>query len=129
MNIPTTPQEIFDFTTRKIIEQGGPSRGPNGCLYRGPFGRKCAIGWLIPDNECPTNIEAVGVVALVIRDWPTLLPRQIPSGFYSGLQDAHDFAGPDMSTFWGEWKDSLGKLAEAYHLSPAVLSEIPEDAP
>ncbi len=50
-------QAIFDFVVQKIWEQGGPARSGSSCLYRHPNGRKCALGWLIPDDEYRGTME------------------------------------------------------------------------
>lgn len=60
-------QEVLDFTTQKLREQGGPSFDPvdGMCLYRGPDGTKCAIGHLIPDANYRKEFEQKGIAALL----------------------------------------------------------------
>lgn len=46
-------QKIFDTVWNGIVSQGGASIDPVTvtCLYRGPNGRKCAAGWMIPNEK------------------------------------------------------------------------------
>jgi len=45
-----TLQQIFDQAYNGILAQGGQSSNAYGrCMYRGPGGRKCAVGHLLPD--------------------------------------------------------------------------------
>jgi len=53
-------QKLFEDAIIPVIEQGGPSYFRvfiNSCRYRGPNGRKCAIGHLIPDELYNEKIE------------------------------------------------------------------------
>lgn len=44
-------QAVFNQVCAALIAQGRPSKLINGvCLYRGPDGIKCAVGYLIPDS-------------------------------------------------------------------------------
>lgn len=47
-----TKQEIYDKVCAGLAAQGGPSMDEKGaqCRYRGTSGRKCAAGFLIPDE-------------------------------------------------------------------------------
>ena len=46
-----TKQEIFDTVVTHLRAQGIRSMRGCTCVYRGPEGRKCAIGALIPDED------------------------------------------------------------------------------
>jgi len=54
-----TRQEWFDTSVRGLRAQGGPSvcEVSGFCVYRGPEGRKCAIGFLIPDEKYDILME------------------------------------------------------------------------
>lgn len=58
-----TDVELVTFVFDKIIEQGGCSKGiqsycgGSNCLYRAPNGRKCVVGWLIPDDKYSSEFE------------------------------------------------------------------------
>jgi hypothetical protein len=48
-----TNEDAIRFAIAKVVEQGCPSYDAvsDKCLYRGPNGTRCAIGWLIPDDR------------------------------------------------------------------------------
>lgn len=53
-----TRQEIFDIAYRGLASQGFKrSKDGGACAYRDSNGRKCAIGWLIPDDKYTPYIE------------------------------------------------------------------------
>ena len=58
-----TLQEIFDTVVSNLIAQGGRSihkeryEHKSPCAYRGANGRKCAAGWLIPDELYRPDME------------------------------------------------------------------------
>lgn len=57
-----TAQEVFDAVATHLLTQNARSvteDSPGTCLYRGPEGRKCAIGALIPDSLYRPEIENV----------------------------------------------------------------------
>ena len=68
-------QETLDFVYAKLKEQGCKSVNPATglCAYRGKFGIKCAIGWLIPDEKYNMEMENVSARVLVSR-FPELKP-------------------------------------------------------
>lgn len=55
--------ELAEFMRDKLVEQGEvsySSGGINRCMYRGPKGRKCAIGHLIVDEHYRKSFEGEG---------------------------------------------------------------------
>lgn len=55
-----SPQSVFDETVRHLARQGGPSlrRGEKWtCMYRGPGGRRCAVGFWISDETYNSRME------------------------------------------------------------------------
>ena len=61
----------IDFVYKKLIEQGGPAahQTPQGqvvCQYRADDDRKCAAGWLIPDNLYHRNMEGCDATAFAV---------------------------------------------------------------
>ena len=96
--IPLDPQVIFDTVLDKLRVQGCASIDPNtgDCLYRGPEGRRCAAGWLIPDHLYNPNMEGKAVARLPeFRDHPH---RRL----LSLLQFAHDYALTQSQELWEE---------------------------
>lgn len=67
-------QLIFDTVKTHLLTQMEKSVKPGSitnlygevCLYRGPSGRKCAIGCLIPDHLYTTKMESLAVGSLLI---------------------------------------------------------------
>lgn len=75
----TDPQEIFDYVLDHLRLQGGPSgRVVNDmtgksifqCEYRGPQGKRCAVGWLIADEDYERKFEGTGVAGLADPNFP-----------------------------------------------------------
>ena len=53
-----TKQEMFDTALEGLRKQGEPSMNTyGGCLFRGPFNNKCAVGMLILDEEYNPDME------------------------------------------------------------------------
>jgi hypothetical protein len=52
-------QEMFSKAVSGVIAQGGPSRKDGKCLYRGPNGRKCIVGYLIKDEDYTTEMDNI----------------------------------------------------------------------
>lgn len=94
-----TLQEIFDRVVDHLRKQGEPSTTPAlhtnsvRCLYRGPNGKKCAVGALITDAVYSPHIEGGTVSDVGVRF--ALGASGIPDdgqtlSLLSELQDAHD---------------------------------------
>jgi hypothetical protein len=120
-----TEQEIFDQSTLGLIAQGGPSKAKDSprCLYRGPGGRKCAVGILITDEEYKPEMDgdASSVQCLVDNG---LLPERLKPHVHllCVLQDAHDNT---LTNSWADWKADLNEIALDFGLSTAVLDQCP----
>lgn len=58
-------QQIFDKIVAGLASQGfkqSVDMSDGGmCVYRGPDGLKCAVGWLIPDEEYSKGLEGYSV--------------------------------------------------------------------
>lgn len=56
-----SPQAVFDATVRHLARQGGPSvrrvDGTFTCMYRGNEGRRCSVGFWIPDEAYSPRME------------------------------------------------------------------------
>lgn len=86
------------------------------CLYRGPEGRKCAVGHLIDDDEFIENTNSMGVYGLIQdmccrEDVHMYTYGRKEINFLSDLQTVHD------SGFTPEkMQAELSKFAEAQGL-------------
>lgn len=56
-----TLQEMFDVIYKGLASQGFAQSRLHGCAYRGGEGRKCAAGWLIPDDKYDESWEGKGI--------------------------------------------------------------------
>lgn len=112
-----TTQQIFDKVAEHLLTQKERSIKNGKCLYRGPYGLKCAIGALIPDelykpewdNEC-LNSDALPLdlfEAICIN-----YEEQSNTLYY--LQDLHDAVKTE------EWKEALIAFASSRHLDYSV---------
>ena len=98
--LDVTAQEVFDHAVSNVIRQGkksakvDPVTGGTGyCLYRGPNGLRCAVGWCIPDSRYRDHMDAKGsatdVAALIRRG---LLPEPLiqHAWLLEHIQSDHD---------------------------------------
>ncbi len=61
-----TKQEYYDLLMRSAGDGTFPSVDAEGtCLYRGPNGKKCAIGVLIPDEKYTPHLEGQRAVEVL----------------------------------------------------------------
>lgn len=60
-------QEIYDVSVTGLASQGFQnSYAEDGtCAYRGTNGRKCAIGWCIPDDKYSPEIELKSIATIL----------------------------------------------------------------
>jgi hypothetical protein len=94
-----TAQDVFDRSYLGVLGQGGPSydywtehapEGGGGCRYRGRNGRRCAAGWLVPDELYDPRMEGKSWGtwnAEMFRPFPELAPHE---QLIRELQSAHD---------------------------------------
>ena len=120
-----TPQEIFDTVAKHLFTQGCRSaeldEDPHSaCLYRGPEGRMCAVGVLIPDELYNTDMEfqnAVYLIGKVGSPFPEWMKAN--ENLLHSLQISHDRA-----LYWlnsEAMRERLRAVATQYALSSAVL--------
>lgn len=85
-------QKIFEKVVTHLIKQGVRSVNDyNVCMYRGPYGNKCAVGCLIPDKMYSAKMEGNNIFGL-ISEFKNILPKYIIDNkeFLMTLQDLHD---------------------------------------
>lgn len=94
-------QPINGWTKQKMIDYieanfKGKSINSNGktCLYRGPEGRKCAIGLFIPDEKYFESMDTEDLRASdLIKLYPDLHDSMPLAGSaLNQLQNAHDYS-------------------------------------
>lgn len=115
-----TDRELFDFVVNHLVSQGCPSKQAFGknCAYRGPQGRKCAVGCLINDDNYRPSLE--GKVALH-RHVVEALTNSVGSfdfALCSALQTAHDQHNSEPMSEWrARLVESLGAIAREFGFS------------
>lgn len=91
-------QLMFDHVVEKINEHGLAFDTKHAtCMYRTSDGKKCAVGWLISDQEYTPDMEGSQVGGLIARK---ILPKRLLGKFVEGryeneillrdMQYAHD---------------------------------------
>lgn len=119
-------QPIFDKTVEHLANQGERSIGKwfiagNNCLYRGPKGRKCAVGIWIPDDEYNPNFEgdSLGDLIVDLQYQPPVIReagvhREQAITLLCRMQTAHDDTSSDVDHL----KDQLRIIACDFNLNP-----------
>lgn len=127
-----TRQEMYSKAKAVINAQGGPSINfdTGQCMYRGPDGRKCAVGALIPDEEYSPAIEGAGIMGRAAtytgnaHTVPAFI-REMPIEdlyFLQRLQQAHDqatvgFISPgEMAEWLVSFNARMAQIAAEYGL-------------
>lgn len=114
MNSPQNAQEIFDHVVENLRKQKYKSASSNSsCLYRGPNGRKCAAGWLIPDEIYDPCMEKS-----VVRNLNFFSNHPVYGKFLdliNDLQYIHDYDGYSGYGI-ADWESSWEDLARKYNL-------------
>lgn len=121
-----TPQEIFDTVAKHLFKQGcrsveDESLDDPACLYRGPEGRMCAVGVLIPDELYNTDLEyqnAAYLVEKVGSPFPEWMKANV--NLLHSLQISHDRPHHWLNS--EAMRERLRVVATQYDLSSAVLN-------
>lgn len=97
--------------------------GSYGCAYRGDNCTKCAIGFLIPDNEYMTDFEGYSIFDLYKKDnLPTSLAKFYIQ-YLSGIQRMHDSIF-EYSDFRTQLMENAQSFAKDWNLQmPTLPSE------
>ena len=107
-----TNQEAFDRATDGMLKQGKRSErtidGVTYCAFRGRYGRKCAVGFCIPNKEYSKNLELNSSIEFVAGAVPSL--HGVSCDLLGVLQDVHDICEPEV------WRARLRKVAEEFEL-------------
>lgn len=115
-----TAQGIVDHVSAAIVEQGAPSQKASGmCMYRGPNGRKCAAGHLIPDELYHEGLESIGWRTMD-EEFYKACGLQHHSSMIWELQRCHDVAASSEQSndyFIELFQESVIKLCRKFHLN------------
>lgn len=124
----STLQQIFDRVALHLLRQNERSSADwyehPRCMYRGPNGLKCAVGFLIADEAYQPELEGRSVnnmavlAALEDSGVPVMTMQQLGHMLLQ-LQGVHD--GCPLPT----WRKKLEEIAKKYDLTmPALAGEM-----
>lgn len=122
-------QEVFDAACAAVLADGRPGMAGAMCSYQTSTGARCAVGWLLSDDELADIIEAGERGSDVLHlNRRGLLPARLSGALrvLCQLQRAHDGAADSHANAEGEgfvagFKRRAYRMAEDYGLSTAVL--------
>lgn len=104
-----TKQETFDTIVAHLRKQNARSTSGFGCKYRGPNGRKCAVGILIPDDKYKQDMEQCNCDIVHIATLLEQLGHDVP--LCRDMQTVHDhFNIPD-------WESHFRVIAEKHNIT------------
>lgn len=117
-------QQIFDFVVSNLLKQNAKSVMPvvdidysPSCSYRGEDGKKCAAGFLIPDDKYEPRFEhqsvcSTPVIRAIIEDFDRHNKNHSrKQEFIRQMQSIHDTYEPE------EWPHQFQKLAKKKRLT------------
>lgn len=120
-------QKAFEDCVLFLLKQGKKSTNEFGCGYRGDNETKCAIGFLIPDNEYSESFEGLNIID--IREGVWIIPsiEKYSTEFLASLQNIHDSIYDDeKSNFTSLLVENAQRFATKWKLQmPEVPSENP----
>ncbi len=108
-----TRQTLFDTVVKHAATQGCRAQNDAGdCMYRGPHGRKCFVGALIPDERYTPEREGKGVRVQNVNHAAQLDGDFGPlSSMANDLQLIHDRTAPV------HWRRDLEDYADEHDLT------------
>jgi len=134
-----TRQQYFDFVCTKLLEQGAPCVDENGdCVYNGPNGMHCGIGWTTIGEQVLETESVRGMLTgeldnhdeeaddgwLFCPDVDGAVYREV--GFLTRLQQAHDRTTSSLHNY-GDFETSFvifaKRLADEFQLDASVLAD------
>jgi hypothetical protein len=119
-----TEQDVFDIAAWHMLEQGERALNMDMCTYRAMDGKRCPVGWLIPDAEYRTMFEGRRVSGLIAfaasygcsAPFVSFLRRF--ERLLGNLQKVHDNHAPFM------WWCLLREVASMHGLNAGVIDHM-----
>lgn len=124
-------QEVFEFVSKHLFEQGVQAGDGVKCYYRGPNGTKCAVGCLIPDELYEPRmdgrfsawLESNLDVFELAEQYPGVISNTgVSIGLLRDLQFCHD-----MEQHWitsSAMRESLRFVGNDFTLNVEFLDEL-----
>jgi len=118
-----TEQQVYDAVAAHLLSMGSQSKvvQSDSCKYRGPKGKMCAVGVLIPNEIFDVEMEFMPISRLLIHHrsvLPSFLSRYEP--LLSKLQMLHDWNNNWLKNRKGLSASAKEELAQ---LNPARVAE------
>lgn len=122
-----TAQETFDTVVTHLLRQGAKSTDGGlspRCLYRGPNGRRCAVGSILPDEAYVPELEGLVAIRLPETVWAAMRiqNRSRTAELLQALQSVHDTKPVES------WPVSLQWVAWIFDVSGRVIQELTGNA-
>ena len=123
-------QAFLDKIVPLVVKQGKRSVDERGkCLYRGPNGLKCAIGFAIPDDRYDPNMDGNYVASVVLQLWRGVVVEGLQAddaAFADAVQSAHDKASGEGRAFITDFMERVRKVAERFGLTVPQIEGNPQ---
>lgn len=124
-----TRQEIFDKVVAHFAVQREAAAKYEGCMYRTPDGRKCAVGALVPDEAYDPSCEGDGVSTL-FREYPDMMRvsglTRRHEVLLIDLQRAHDSAA-ESGCFLSDLSGKFRVAANTHRINSHLLVLLDEE--
>ncbi len=119
-----TRQDVFDIVAGCLLRQNARATAFDGvkCMYRAPDGKRCAIGWVMPDEVYHQTLEFLGVRDLAMQMINTNYADAFARFLYAhmdmlrDLQEMHDARQPS------EWPVALHVIAQRHCLNAETVT-------
>lgn len=121
-------QKVFDTIANGVLAQGSLGFARGGSFYRTDDGKKCGIGFLIPDALYEDGLEDCNAAQL-----PRHILDQINAdthddiAFLDELQRLHDSEAakrnPDTATALAQWRAAMRTFAARHGLADTALND------
>lgn len=112
----SSSQEVFDWISYNLLRQNAHSMVAGlglGCAYRGYNNTKCAVGWLMSDDEYSPDFEGHG--------WSRLVASYKLSRKHLNIINELQYVHDDCRIT--EWKLKLIDVACRYKLNYNIIQE------
>lgn len=116
-------QDVFDIVATAMLRQNARATADGvKCMYRAPDGKRCAIGWLMPDEVYTRSLEFFGVRDIAAR----LSTEAGDAGCFARFLYIHmpllrDLQGLHDANLPAEWPQTLREIARVFRLHTDVV--------
>lgn len=121
-------QDVFDVVAWQMLRQNAqsiaPGPGSTKCMYRAPDGKRCAVGWLIPDEVYQRPLEFLGVRDLAARLSETTGGARFATFLFVHMPLLRDLQGMHDANPPAEWAKTLRMIAQRHNLNDTVVDHM-----